>query len=257
MTNRMYQAGAVIVFAMAGISWAQTTAPVVDVAAEMAALDPAARDTLKMLQDRRNTLKDFQAGVIYDVYHKKTDDREGKRGTVDYLDDPKAGPTFSVRFTIDTVDGTPVKKHAQDLVFDGANVTRIDYAGKTYTRRTVVDPDAKPGDATSLNGGLPLPIGMNVEDVVRNFEVTIEPSPGLDQIVLKLIPRADAAGKFDFKRLEMTVDKKLQLPVKIIRTERNGDLTTVEFTDPAINTGKSKMVDTTMPKGSDWTLDLK
>jgi hypothetical protein len=257
MMNRTCKTATVMLLLVAGVVRAQTTAPILDVAAEMAALDPIARDTLKMLQDRRDTLKDFQANVTYGVYHKKTDDREGKLGTVDYLSDPKAGPTFSVRFTKDTVDGTPVKKHVQDLVFDGIHVTLIDHAGKTYTQRTVVAPDAKPGDATSLNGGLPLPIGLNVEDVVRNFDVTVQPSPGPDQIVLKLIPRADVAGKFDFKQLEMTVDKKLQLPVKIIRTERNGDLTTVEFSDPAINTGKSKMVDATLPTGSDWTLDLK
>jgi outer membrane lipoprotein-sorting protein len=246
-----------MVMLLAASSWGQTTAPANDVAAQIAVLDPAARDTLKMLQDRRDTLKDFQASVVYDVNHKKTEDREGKLGTVNYQNDPKVGPTFWVRFTIDTADGMPIKKHAQDIVFDGTNITLIDRLGKTYTRRPVLGPGAKPGDATSLNGGMPLPIGLNVDDVARNFDVTVVPSSEAEKVVLKLVPRAEVAGKFDFKQLEMTVDKKLQLPVKIIRTEGNKDQTTVEFSDPAINTGKSKMVDTTLPSGPDWTLDLK
>jgi outer membrane lipoprotein-sorting protein len=220
-------------------------------------LDPLARETLTMLQDRKQTLKDFQAKVNYDVMHAKTEDREGKMGTVDYLSDPKAGSTFSARFDIDTSDGTPIKKHRQDLVFDGTNVYVIDYAGKSYIRRGVLAPDAKPGDATSLNGGMPLPIGLDADEVARNFAVTILPSSGADQVVLRLVPREESRGKFEFKKLVLTVDKKLQLPVKVLRTERNSDETTVQFSDIAINTGKSKMVDTTLPTGGDWTLDLK
>jgi outer membrane lipoprotein-sorting protein len=258
MIKRMQMVSMMAVALMAAAACGQTTAPAEDAAAQVAALDPLARDTLKMLQERRGTLKDFQAKVNYDVNHKKTEDREGKLGNVDYLSDPQAGSTFSVRFTVDTADGTPIKKHAQDLAFDGTNITLIDRAGKTYTRSAVVAPGSSPGDATSLNGKLPLPIGLEVDDVVRNFDVTVLPSKGADEVVLKLVPRPAAAAKFpDFKQLEITVDKKLQLPTKIVRTERNGDLTTVEFSDIAINTGKSKMVDTTLPTGADWMLDLK
>jgi hypothetical protein len=145
----------VVVFGVVAAAVAQTTGPA---ASEPGAMDPVARVTLTMLQDRKETLKDFQAKVNYDVVHTKTEDREGKLGTVDYLSDPTVGPTFSARFEIDTSDGVPIKKHRQDLVFDGTNVTIIDYAGKTYTRRSVVGPGAKAGDATSLNGGVPLPI---------------------------------------------------------------------------------------------------
>jgi outer membrane lipoprotein-sorting protein len=105
---------------------------------------------------------------------------------------------------------------------------------------------------------LPLPIGLNVEDVVRNFEVTLMPSTTPDQVVLRLVPRSGAEAKFpEFKQLEIRVDKKLELPIKIVRSDRTGDVTTVDFSDIAINTGKSKMVDTTLPSGPDWTLDLK
>ncbi len=228
----------------------QTTAP------SGGEMDSVARETLTMLQGRRGTLRDFQAGVNYDVMHLKSGgDREGKLGKVDYLMDPTVGPTFTVRFEMDTADGVPIKKHRQDLIFDGTNVTIIDYAGKTFTRRRVLAEGAKPGDATSLSGEIALPIGVDVEDIAKNFAVAVEAGGGADQVVLKLVPR-DAGGPFRFKSLVMTVDKKLELPVKVVRAERNGDVTTVELKDVAVNTGKGKMGDVSLPKGGEWTIDL-
>jgi hypothetical protein len=230
---------------------AQTTGP-----AEGGEMDPVAREALKLLQDRRGTLKDFQANVVYDVLHSKTEDREGKLGRVDYLMDPTVGPTFTVRFDKDTADGVPIKNHKQDLIFDGTNVTIVDHVGKTFTRRRVLPPGAKPGDATSLNGGMPLPIGVDVEEIAKNFQVTLIPGGGADQVTLKLVPKGDAVKQFDFKNMVMTVDKKLQLPVKVVRTERNGDVTTVELKDTELNTGKARMADASVPTGGDWTIDL-
>jgi hypothetical protein len=105
---------------------------------------------------------------------------------------------------------------------------------------------------------VPLPIGLNVEEVGRNFDVTVLPAEGgkADEVVLQLVPREEARGKFEFKKLVLTVDKALQLPVKVVGAERNGDVTTVEFSGVEVNGGKSKMVDTSLPKGGDWTIDL-
>jgi len=261
--NRMVVAAGLMCVTLSAAG--QTSAPATEPAASEPAvsapaeMDPVAREALKMLQDRKGTLKDFQAKVNYDVVHTKTEDREGKLGTVDYVMDSAAGPTFSARFDIDTSEGVPIKKHRQDLVFDGTNVTVIDYAGKTYTRRSVLGPGGKPGDATSLNGGVPLPIGLNVEEVGRNFAVTALPGDAgakADEVVLQLVPREEVRGKFEFKKLVLTVDRKLELPVKVVRTERNGDVTTVEFSEMAVNTGKSTMVDTSLPKGGNWGIDL-
>ena len=165
-------------------------------------MDPKARETLKMLQERggpQGTLKDFQAAVIYDVLHTKTEDREGKLGKVDYLMDPTLGPTFTVRFDKDTAEGVPIKNHRQDLIFDGTNVTIVDHVGKTFTRRRVLPPGAKPGAATSLNGGMPLPIGVDVEEIAKDFDVTVLPGAAADQVVLKLVPKGDAGKRFDFR----------------------------------------------------------
>jgi outer membrane lipoprotein-sorting protein len=235
---------------------AQTTAPATQ-PQRVPQMDPLAESTLQMLHDRRDTLKDFQAKVVYDVYHGRSDDHEGKLGRVDFLMDPVNGPEFSVHFTEDTAEEKPVKRHEQDLVFDGRNLTVIDRRAMQYHRQDVLGAGAKPGDAVTLNGPVPLPIGISPEDVAKNFEVSVEPSTDAKTMVLKLVPRAEVKGNFEFKQLELTVDKALQLPVKIVRTDKKGDVTTVEFKEPAINTGKATMIDTTPPKEAGWDIDVK
>jgi hypothetical protein len=65
------------------------------------------------------------------------------------------------------------------------------------------------------------------------------------------VPRA--ISKFDFKQLDITIDKKLELPIKLVQTAkgRQGDITTIKLTDIQPNTGKAKMQDLTPPPG--WT----
>jgi hypothetical protein len=236
----------------AGLAFGQTAAP-----ASQPRMDPLAESTLQMLHDRRDTLKDFQAKVVYDVYHSRTDDHEGKTGTVDFLNDPANGPQFSVHFTEDTVEQKPVKRHEQDLVFDGRKLTVIDRRAMQYRQQDVLPAGAKPGDAVTLNGQITLPIGISPEDVAKNFEVTVEPSTDANTVVLKLVPRPEAKLNFEFKQLDLTVDKTLQLPIKIVRTDKKGDVTTVEFKDPTINTHKATMIDTTPPKDPGWEIDIK
>ena len=58
-------------------------------------------------------------------------------------------------------------------------------------------------------------------------------------------------GKFDFTELQVTVDKKLQLPVKLVQTEKSRDVATIVLSDMQINEGKAKMESSATPPG--WT----
>ncbi len=252
----------VMILAAVSAACGQTSAPAEAPATTVGvpAMDPAALAALKMLQDRKETLKDFQADVSYDVTDARTDDRAGKIGTADFLNDAKSGPEFSARFTHDTTDGKATKKHEQEVVFDGRFLTLIDVRGKTYSRRDILPAGAKPGDAVSLTGPMPLPIGIRVEEVTKNFEVSVvAPAAGGDAnvVVLKLVPRVEVKGTFDFKQMLITVDKKLELPTKMERTEKNGNVTTIEFTSVAVDGGKATMVDTKVPTEAGWDVDVK
>lgn len=216
-------------------------------------LSPEARDILKMLEARRDTLKDFTGKIDYSVFHPDLGDNTGKRGTVDFLVDPNKGPNFTVDFTADTEDGKPRRAHHQQVIFDGQNVTTKDFPVKQFIRINVVPPGGKPGDATTLNGPMPLPVGIKVDEVEQNFNVTVLPGTtgGPDHVTLRLAPKV--ASKFDFRQLEVTIDKKLQIPVKLVQTARNRDVTTITLTDIQLNTGKARMQDPNPPAGEGWT----
>ena len=95
---------------------------------------------------------------------------------------------------------------------------------QTSSRRPVLPPGAKPGDAVTLNGEMTLPIGLDVEDVANNFTVTLEKSTDPNLAVLKLVPINKA--KFSrYSQLEITVDKTLQLPVKLVQVSESVDTT--------------------------------
>jgi len=223
------------------------------------AVAPEVMDLLKMLEKRKETLKDFTGKIDYSVYHPVTDETSGKRGTVDFLVDPNKGPLFSVDFTVDTDDvGKPKKAHHQQVIFDGQNVTTKDFTTKQFIRVNVVRPGGKPGDAITLNGPMPLPIGVRVEEVLANFDVILAPpTPGnpapasKDQVVLRFTPKA--GSKLDFRQLEITVDKKAELPVRLVQTAKNKDVTTITLTEIEINTGRARMQDPNPPANEGWT----
>jgi hypothetical protein len=209
-----------------------------------------AREALKILEDRKNTLQDFTAKIDYAVLHPDLGETSGKRGTVDFLNDPNKGPIFTVDFTADTDDLGKVRRaHHQQVIFDGQNVTTKDFLPKEFMRMNVLPPGGKPGDAITLNGPMTLPIGIRVDDVVANFDVTLV-SSSADATTLRLLPKT--SGKFDFRELQITVDKKLQLPMKLVQTAKNRDVTTITLTDPQVNTGKARMQDPTPPVGEGW-----
>jgi hypothetical protein len=223
-------------------------------AGPVAPLSAEARETLQALHDRKDTLKDFTGKIDYSVEDGRTGDTTGKRGTVDFIMDPTRGPTFSADFTINTAGGKPKLAYHVQFVFDGRDFTIKDYGTngttKQYVHNTLLPPGAKPGDAATLSGAMPLPIGLDVEDVARNFEVTAVASKEANEAVVKLVPRDKK--RFEYADLTVTLDKKQQLPVKLVQTGANGDITTILLTDLQINSGKAKLVDAATPAKDGW-----
>jgi hypothetical protein len=228
---------------------APVAGPVVPVTAA-----PEVIDLLKMLRDRKDTLKDFVGNIDYNVKDPRGD-ATGKTGTVAYLMDATKGPVFSANFDKKTTNGKVSGFYYVQFIFDGKDFTikdlGFDGKGRTYLHSTLLPPGAKPGDAVTLNGALPLPIGLDVNDVLQSFEATLLPSTDVNVGVLKLVPRDHK--KFDYKELDVTVDRKLQLPVKLVQTAMDDTETTIKLTELEINAGKAKMLDPSTPAADGWT----
>jgi len=249
-----------MVVGMAGLRMMQAHAAAPPAAVPLGPLPPISaevREVLQLLHDRKDTLKEFTAKIDYSV-EDKTGDVTGKQGTLAFVEDPIKGATFSVLFSYNTRDGKKTMAYHQEIIFDGKDLTTKDFGtddkGRLFTRSNMLPPGAKPGDAVSLNGALPLPIGIDVDDVVRNFDASLLPSKDADKAVLKLVPRTH--GKFNYDSLVVTVDKKkdVQLPLKMVITAPGGDsVTTMVLDDLKINTGAAKMLDAKTPASEGWT----
>ena len=84
--------------------------------------------------------------------------------------------------------------------------------------------------------------------------VTMGEAPDAEHVVLKLVPRAAVKSKFDYKSMTLTVDKKLELPVKVELNQKSSDVTTISLTDVQVNSGAAKIPPVTPPTGSGWTI---
>jgi hypothetical protein len=219
-----------------------------------APLSAEARQTLQVLHDRKDSLKDFTGKIDYNVEDARSGDATGKRGTIDFVMDAAKGPTFSADFSVNTADGKPKQAYHVQFIFDGRDFTIKDWGlnnnTKQFVHNTLLPPGAKPGDAATLSGAMPLPIGLDVEDVARNFDVTPVTSKDPNEAVIKLVPRDKQ--RFEYADLTVTLDKKQQLPVKLVQTGANGDITTILLTDLQINTGKAKLADAGTPESQGW-----
>jgi hypothetical protein len=237
-----------------GFGQTQPAAPVAPSPAGPAVpLSPEARAILTMLHDRKDTLKDFVAKIDYSTVN-KVGDVAGKRGAADFIMDPTRGPIFSADFTMNTENGKPKLAYHIQFIFDGRDFTIKDYGRnndvKQFVRNPILPPGAKPGDAVTLNGEMTLPIGLDVQDVANNFTVTLEKSTDPNLAVLKLVPINRA--KFPkYSQLVITVDKTLQLPVKLVQVAESVD-TTISLSEIKINPGTAKMADSSTPPSEGW-----
>ncbi len=245
-------------------AYAQTVPTTAPAASEPAATAPddtssEARAILDLLEKRGDTLKDFHGTLAYSVYHAKTDEAEANDGYIDYIKAPTGGTRFSVRRSNIKLDGKIMKQNLElDMVFDGQWLTLIDPLKKIF-RRIQVAPPVAPGqpapNVMKIDGPIPMPIGQKTADVIKEFQVQLLPTKDENLLQLKLTPRIK--GKYDFSELDLTIDRRMQIPVKMVSTAPRGDVTTVEFHDLQINQDHAKIIDVKTPDQKDgWTVEI-
>jgi len=49
--------------------------------------------------------------------------------------------------------------------------------------------------------------------------------------------------------MDITIDKKLELPIQMAQEDKSGDITTIRVSEIKVNTGKAKVADLKVPDG--------
>ncbi len=212
---------------------------------------------LRLLQKRAQTLHNFTADVRVKTHHLRTGETDIDIGRIWYQ--RRGSRTrFDIRLDTLVVDGAIAKRHADhDFIFAGRWLIDRNGAAKIFRKTPVAPPGRRVNPLELGEGPIPIPIGRNPAAVLREFTVRLvknrRRAPGL--IHLRLTPRHK--NMFTFKRLDFQIDRRIRLPVKIVRINSDGSPTTATLRHVRINQKMSHHFRIqTPPAGSGWTVEI-
>ncbi len=196
---------------------------------------PDAKAILDRLEEAGRTYAALRAKVRYEVVNRMTGEREVRTGWVAYQKATDTAPAkFRVFFeTLQLEDGAPFREKV-DYIFDGYYVTKDQYKTKTRTRWQVAAKGERIEALKIGKGPFPVPFGQTKSDVLTYLRARVRPAekddpPHTD--ALTLTPRPGKETDVNFVRLEMWVDRKTDLPVKLRARDENKNIKTVVFED--------------------------
>ncbi len=211
---------------------------------------------LKALQHRGSTLHNFQAHLVVQVHHLRTDEKDMNIGHIWYR--RSNGKTeFDIRFNMLVVDGAIAKRHADhDIVFDGRWLIDRNGSAKIFRKIEIAPPGKKFNPLRLGQGPIPIPIGQDPVEVEREFHVRLlhDKKMPANTVGLQLLPRDKAA--FTFLEVDFWLDTKTWLPIKIIRIDPDGTPTTALLTKMVINRPMHHDFHLAAP-GAGWTVQVK
>ncbi|MFA5864289.1 MAG: hypothetical protein WC975_06335 [Phycisphaerae bacterium] len=241
MSYKLILISAIFVFAgLDDFVIGQATKATSQPAATQAAISPQVDTILDRLEKAGDAIKDLGANVNHELYQIIPDDRQVKRGLIRYR---AAANGKNARFMIyfDTLIHEDLKINQKEwFCFDGRWLREIREQTRTAIDREVVAPDEKVDPFKLGEGPFPLPFGQKKADILRNFNVTwVKPEqtdpPASDHLIL--IPKPQTKFTKRYEKLEFWVDKKLNLPARIVSRDRHSNIITANFKDLKTNTG--------------------
>ena len=196
--------------------------------------DPKVDHILTRLEVKGQAIKGIKCKVVYKyVTVEPVEDETIKEGELLFArSEPNS--KFLVEFKKIKQAGTE-RDTGEYYLFDGLWLTERNDKAKSIVKREIARPGEKKDPFKIGSGPFPLPFGQKREDILANFKVTLaafalgDPR-NVDHLHCVPLPGTDLADKYT--RVEMYVDRQLELPVRIV-TERvsDGNRIEVDFKD--------------------------
>jgi len=200
--------------------------------------DPAAMTILAQLEQAGRDHPQIRAEIDYEVVLGDLGDTEQRTGWVAYRDERPANdgaPAQPARFRVhfDTLrTGGPKLREVVDYAFDGQWLTVAKHKIKQMTRYQVVAKGERVETMRLGQGPFPLPFGQKADEVLDYFEAHTRPARPSDPKgtqYLRLTTRPERLKDTEFTRIEMWIDDKTHLPVRIVSKDKKRNLTTASF----------------------------
>lgn len=191
---------------------------------------------LEAAGDKYHTIK---ADLDYQIVNPVLGDSEQRTGWVAYSKGDKKTPTrFRVSFETLKLGAGAKTKEKVDYAFDGQWLTVAKHKIKNITLYQLAAEGEKVEALKIGKGPFPLPFGQSAAEMVKYFNPTTRPPVDSDPkntIYLRLTTRPEHLRDLPTTRMEMWIDAKTNLPVKLKSRDKNRNTTTVSFKDIQTN----------------------
>jgi hypothetical protein len=192
---------------------------------------------LDRLETKGEAIKGLSCRLIWKhVIVDPVESRKVKAGQLLYA---RAAPgesnsRFLVHFDVLTADGE-TRRNNEYYAFDGRWLIERNDKARNVIHREVVRPGERRDPFRLGEGPFPMPFGQKRADILRNFTLSLakfELGDPRNTTHLHCIPRpgTDLASKYT--RVEMYINRSLELPVRIVSESlKDGSRTEVDFSD--------------------------
>jgi outer membrane lipoprotein-sorting protein len=199
---------------------------------------------LKQLNQKTAKLKSYQAQIEYLFKQPLFESQTLRTGVLYYQ---KSGRKSALRINFQTLkqDDEKKQKYIEHYIFDGVWLAHIDYQIKEVKRYQQAEPN-EPIDAFDLAGrNFPIIGFSKTEDLKKQFEIKLVERQGgktenFVQLHLKVKP--DSIYKDDYTSIDFWIDKKLNLPAKIVAVSTEEAIYEIKFVKPKVNKKLDKKV---------------
>jgi outer membrane lipoprotein-sorting protein len=191
---------------------------------------------LARLQERAGGLQSYQARVDYLFKQPLLESQQRRQGTLQYARFDNRS-YLRIDFTTLQQDEEKEQKYGEQFFFDGIWLWHIDHQTKTVERHQMAEPN-QPVDALALASKQVPVLGFaKVEDLRKQFEVTLVPfsKPDTPFYHLHLKVKPDSVYKDDYTTVDLLIDKNVGLPARIDAATTEEDVYEIRLLDPKVN----------------------
>jgi len=192
---------------------------------------------LQQLNQATQLLRSYQCSVEYMFSQPLFESKTLRTGTLYYR---KKDNLSKLRINFSTLkqDEQKPQDYRQEYIFDGQWLTQLDYQIKSARRRQMAEPN-NPVNAFELaKEHFPLLGFTKTEELKEQFGIELvqpKPQAGCDAIHLRLTVRTDSIYEDDYTSINVWIDTRQHLPVKIAAISTEEDIYQIEFRQAKVN----------------------
>lgn len=220
----------------------QKTTPPSDVAPHVGEQTSSGDEKVDALLDRLEekglAIKGLKCRLVYThVMVDPVESRKVKEGSLLFA---RAEPNsrFLIHFGKMIADEVVVRSD-EYFAFDGRWLVERNDKARTVIKREIAEQGRNRDPFKIGEGPFPLPFGQKRSEILKSFKVTLEPftlGDPLQSQHLRCVPRPGTELAARYSRVDIYVDRRLELPVRIV-TENARDDSRIEVDFKDIDTG--------------------